>query len=329
MGQQRSKPLEYRYALSDLWSFQAFALQQFRSSLLKVGQLVPKEVIGEILKAFIQIQQGSTKGIIEFSTFPCIELITLAPKSPESLYWHSDVVVNSSGDIFITASTSLYLSTRETTKNLRKLRSSKSSLAIDNKDKVYLADQDSIYVMSKEGNEVRQFGDPSYTIVPRGIAVNEQGEVFVSEREKIHRFDSTGKCVQVFGSRGKKPGQFQSPMGLAIGLEDELHVVDTLNNRIQVFSPDGKFLREFGDQILQNPRNVAVDGRGIVFVSDFYDRICVFARDGTRLGSFGSRGSNEGQFYGPMGLFIRDGSIYVCEHSNHRIQKFSKIKLTP
>ena len=44
------------------------------------------------------------------------------------------------------------------------------------------------------------------------------------------------------GHPGTHEGQFQRPMGLALGQEDRIYVADTGNHRVQVFSNDGKVI---------------------------------------------------------------------------------------
>jgi len=51
------------------------------------------------------------------------------------------------------------------------------------------------------------------------------------------------------GSKGGRPSEFNCPEGVAISSDGRLVVVaDSLNHRVQVFSPDGAFLREFGQK---------------------------------------------------------------------------------
>ena len=66
-----------------------------------------------------------------------------------------------------------------------------------------------------------------------------------------------------FGQLGPGKGQFNSPHGFCLGLEEEIIVADTNNHRIQVFDKDGNFKFQFGevgkrDGQLLYPNRVAV-----------------------------------------------------------------------
>lgn len=66
-----------------------------------------------------------------------------------------------------------------------------------------------------------------------------------------------------FGQLGPSKGQFSSPHGFCLGLEEEIIVADTNNHRIQVFDKSGEFKYTFGvagkeEGQLWYPRKVAV-----------------------------------------------------------------------
>ncbi|KAL3185372.1 hypothetical protein MRX96_005535 [Rhipicephalus microplus] len=66
-----------------------------------------------------------------------------------------------------------------------------------------------------------------------------------------------------FGQLGPSKGQFSSPHGFCLGLEEEIIVADTNNHRIQVFDKAGEFKYTFGiagkeEGQLWYPRKVAV-----------------------------------------------------------------------
>ena len=70
-------------------------------------------------------------------------------------------------------------------------------------------------------------------------------------------------------SRGASPGgpgQFQLPHGIAVGPDGTVVVADRENSRLQLFSPDGKFLEEWTD--VARPCQVFVDAGGHVYVAE-------------------------------------------------------------
>jgi uncharacterized protein (TIGR03663 family) len=86
---------------------------------------------------------------------------------------------------------------------------------------------------------------------------------------------------------GSSPGQFSQPRGVAVGPDGSIYVVDTGNLRVQKFGKQGNFLAQWGGM-----------------------------------------GSLDGEFamvqgFGPTGIAVgTDGSVYVADTWNHRIQKF-------
>lgn len=77
---------------------------------------------------------------------------------------------------------------------------------------------------------------------PTALAVNALGEILVADNaaNSIFVFLAGGKLVRHWGARGSKPGQLGSVAALCTGPENEVVVADS---RIQVFSPEGQFLR--------------------------------------------------------------------------------------
>jgi predicted membrane-bound mannosyltransferase/DNA-binding beta-propeller fold protein YncE len=93
----------------------------------------------------------------------------------------------------------------------------------------------------------------------------------------------------VIGTVGSEPGQFQAPRMIALGNDGSLYVADSRNHRIQHLGTDGSVLQTWGG---------------------FADA---------------SQGSApEGMFNEPWGVAVSpDGTVYVSDTWNHRIQKFT------
>jgi ABC-type Fe3+ transport system permease subunit/DNA-binding beta-propeller fold protein YncE len=169
--------------------------------------------------------------------------------------------------------------------------------------------------------------------VPRSVAVNSKGEIYISEYglvERIQRFSHHGtRFIQAFGNPGTAPGELNRAEGLGIGPDDSLFVADSCNHRIQVFSADGKFLESFGHAgtgsgELSYPYDVRVDRDGNRYVCEFGNsRIQIFDAQNRPLEILGGAGMEPGQLNNPWAIALDShGNLYVADSANHRVQKF-------
>jgi DNA-binding beta-propeller fold protein YncE len=106
-------------------------------------------------------------------------------------------------------------------------------------------------------------------------------------------------------------------------------VVDSLNNRVQQFTKDGKFIRKWGtagsgDGQFNMPWGIALDTEGDVYVTDWRnDRVQKFTAEGRFLMQFGRSGAGDGEFNRPTGIAVdQAGVIYVADTRNDRLQVF-------
>jgi sugar lactone lactonase YvrE len=123
------------------------------------------------------------------------------------------------------------------------------------------------------GNQPGQPADPASFYQPNDLVVLANGEILVAEghgdtapSHRIVRFSKEGKYLGEFGKRGSGPGEFLQPHALALDPQGNLVVGDRSNNRVQVLTTDGKFIREF--HTFSRPSGVAVDRTGMLYVAD-------------------------------------------------------------
>ncbi len=211
-----------------------------------------------------------------------------------------------------------------------------------------------VNVFSPQGRLLGQWGEKGTNtgqfFMPRAVAVNCRGEIFVSEYgavERVQKFafenapgagGETGRpgpvpwrpprCVASFGRPGTGPGEFNRPEGLGVDAQDRVYVADSCNHRIQVFSSDGKFLRTYGKAgrgkgELSYPYDICVDAAGRQFVCEFGNsRIQVFDAQDHPLEIIGCPGAGPGQFSNPWSVALDSaGNLYVADSQNHRVQK--------
>jgi hypothetical protein len=168
---------------------------------------------------------------------------------------------------------------------------------------------------------------------------------------------STGKMKRFWGAYGKPPDDkvalgtydpaappfphFRNPVHCAdVSHDGFVYVCDRVNDRIQVFKPDGAFVREVF--IAKNTKasgsvwDVAFSKdpqQRFLYVADgINNRIYILQRDTMEvLTSFGDGGRQPGQFYGVHSIAVdSQGNIFTTETwEGKRIQKFVNKGLAP
>ena len=187
---------------------------------------------------------------------------------------------------------------------------------------------------------------------PTDVAWDSQGNSYFTDgyiNSRVGKVNAKGEWVASWGSLGTGPGQFDTPHGIAVSPDDEIYVADRGNRRIQVFDPDGTYLREFTvDVPVDVTRGKIVYGREapnattgslapgapdalcmttgpnpVLFIGDLYpSRIYKVSLDGKVLGVYGQPGRNLGEFGWIHGIACpSEDEIWVAELINWRVQK--------
>ena len=167
-------------------------------------------------------------------------------------------------------------------------------------------------------------GTPKVAILerPYDVHVSADGIVYVADLalQGVMVFDQKNKTVVVWDEIDNKTA-FKVPVGI-VGAENEILVVDTQWAQVFRFSPAGKLLGSFGENNLKRPIGIAYDAKSQqVYVSDAgLHTIQVFSLDGTFLTSIGRYGEALGEFNYPSAIEFNNGSLYISDTMNARIQ---------
>jgi len=167
---------------------------------------------------------------------------------------------------------------------------------------------------------------------PYGVAVH-HGRIFVGDtgRRNVLVFDVPEQKFFTIGE--EEPGQLGRPLGMDVDKDGNLFVLDGIKKQIIVYNRDGKFLRTIGDPLdFSRPAGLGVnsDGSRVYAVdiggssSDTHKIMVYDGQSGEKLSEIGKRGSKPGELNLPRDVSVAaDGSIYVVDGGNFRVQKFS------
>jgi hypothetical protein len=167
---------------------------------------------------------------------------------------------------------------------------------------------------------------------PTDAAIAPNGDIYVSDgygNARVHQFTSTGEHIRSWGSRGVGPGQFNLPHGVRVierDGESVVYVCDRENHRIQLFTPEGEFIRKLTG--FKQPVDLVVDGDGVRYVGELQHRIAILDNQDNEIIRIGGESKAEpGYFVAPHTVwFDSEGSLYVGEVlKGARVSKFKRV----
>ncbi len=197
-------------------------------------------------------------------------------------------------------------------------------------------------------NDLENLGRPAKIFVDQGANEAYIADGYGNKRVIVYDADS-GQYKRHWGAYGNKPDdtnagpynpsapppqQFRSPVHCSeISVDNLVYVCDRVNDRVQVFQKNGKFVKE-----VFVAKNTLASGStwDIAFSKDPAQRF-IYLADGSNekvyilereslelLTSFGDGGRQPGQFFGVHSLAVDSkGNLYTTEtYEGKRLQKF-------
>ena len=228
-------------------------------------------------------------------------------------------------------------------------------------DRLFLTDDQghSVYEFTPEGALAGRIGDgtPSDTGYDPGrspvnqaagpfnnvcnVALGPGGELYAADgygNARVHKFSATGELIKSWGEQGSAPGQFNLPHGIAVDSAGLVYVADRENTRVQIFSPNGEYLREW--TWVNRPTDIFIDAQDTIYIAELgfiwgnkppiphlrlmehpphgHDplaRVSICNPDGEIISRIGAEDSIlPGNFVAPHGLWCSPGGdLYVGE----------------
>lgn len=216
------------------------------------------------------------------------------------------------------------------------------AMTIDKQDRIYIVDMTArIQVFDTDGRFLRSWQTPEHKNGrPTGLSIDHEGHVMVADTHyfRVLFYTPEGELLPdktIGGECGAGPGQFNFVTDVVQDSRHNFYIAEYGEyDRIQKFSPDGKFLTQWGKHGSEpgeflRPQGLAIDERDQLWVADACNhRIQVFdvSGDEPRLTAiWGEHGDAVGQLRYPYNLVLAaDGNVLVAEYGNHRIQKFTR-----
>lgn len=216
-----------------------------------------------------------------------------------------------------------------------------SGVALDREKNLYVCDaaEKRIYVFSPTEKPLRSIDISKQTKQPIGLAIDhERNRIIVGDvrAQQLFVYGLDGKYLSSIGPEGggDVDGAYNMPAMLAVMKNGNIVVADSMNARVQILDPEGKFIRKFGKRG-DNPgefqiiKGVAVDSDNHIYVTDAKgNNVGIFSETGDYLLTLGGSYAAElivapGGFLLPHGIFIDErDKIYVVDQMNGRFQVF-------
>ncbi|HNX58123.1 MAG TPA: VWA domain-containing protein [Spirochaetota bacterium] len=188
-------------------------------------------------------------------------------------------------------------------------------MAIDNEKNIYVTSF-SLGKVIKLNPDCEGLAENSFAMNSKLYGIDfRAGMLVISDfaHDCVYIADTDLKLKKTIGARGDIRGMFHGPEGVVFDSKGYIYVADSGNNRVQKFSPDGKFLLMFGsfgkyDAELSGPSGVAVMGDRVYVTDTGNNRIAVFDDSGNFIENFSIEGLKT-----PKGIHANNGTLVIAD----------------
>ena len=194
-------------------------------------------------------------------------------------------------------------------------------------DVMYVAEYGNhrIQKLTTEGQFLQKFGQRGSGLGrfrgPASVIVDQRDRMIVADycNNRVVILDQNGSwlCILTINGDVSGPQGFNKPWSLALDHQGNIHVAAHGSDTIKVFTPEGTYVRSYGD--VKGPTGIAIDEEGYSLVCE-RSGIClsIFDPQGNKIHTVGNLNAPHGVALDPI-----SGSLYVANHGGNTVLKYS------
>ena len=154
---------------------------------------------------------------------------------------------------------------------------------------------------------------------PISVIVDQIDRMIVADNgnDRVVILDQNGSWLLTINGNVSGAQGFKDPSGLALDPQGNIHVAAYGSNTIKVFTPEGTYVRSYGD--VKGPSGIAIDEEGYSLVCEHSGNcLSIFDPEGNKIHTVGN-------LNGPRGVALdtTSGSLYVVNYGASTVLKYS------
>ena len=154
---------------------------------------------------------------------------------------------------------------------------------------------------------------------PISVIVDQRDRMIVADlhNNRVVILDQNGSWLMTINGNISGVHGFKDPWGLALDPQGNIHVAANGSNTIKVFTPEGTYVRSYGD--VKAPSRLAIDEEGYSLVSELSGNcLSIFDHQGNKIHKVGNLTNPYG-----VALDTISGSLYVANRGAKTVLKYS------